>query len=115
MFSRRAKVFPLLIRITYKFDIYSFSLLLTAPGLDRVDRYGSFPPVKVFSPPFSSYFLFYSFLLFSLTGGSPKYKRACFTARPFFFILLIMTCRGDSRIARRREAAEKSIPPVGSV
>ena len=85
MFSRQAKVFLQPIRGTYKFDTYSFSLLLTAPGLDRVDRYGSFPPVKVFSPPFSSYFL-YSFLLFSLTGGSPKYKRACFTARPFFFL-----------------------------
>ena len=58
MFFGSAKVFTLLIRGTYKFDTYSFSLLLTAPGLDRVDRYGSFPPVKVFSPPFSSYFLF---------------------------------------------------------
>ena len=31
-----AKVFPLLIRSTYKFDTYTFSLTLTAPGLDRV-------------------------------------------------------------------------------
>ena len=31
-----AKVFLLLIRSTYKFDTYTFSLRLTAPGRDRV-------------------------------------------------------------------------------
>ena len=31
-----AKVFPLLIRSTYNFTTYTFSLTLTAPGLDRV-------------------------------------------------------------------------------
>jgi hypothetical protein len=36
MFSGPAKVFLLLIRSTYKFDTYTFSLTLTAPGLDRV-------------------------------------------------------------------------------
>ena len=68
MFSGPVKVFPLLIRSTYKFDTYTFSLTLTAPGLDRVGQVWKIPPVKVFSPPFSSYFL-YSFLLFSFDRG----------------------------------------------
>ena len=36
MFSGPVKVFPLLIRSTYNFTTYTFSLTLTAPVLDRV-------------------------------------------------------------------------------
>ena len=52
MFSAAAKVFLSLIRSTYNFTTYTFSLTLTAPGLDRVGQVWKIPPVKVFSPPF---------------------------------------------------------------
>ena len=52
-----------------EFDTYTFSLSLTAPGFDRVGRYGRFPPVMVFSPPSSLLPLPDSFFAFSHDRG----------------------------------------------
>lgn len=52
MFFGPAKVFLQPIRGAYNFTTYTFSLTLTAPGLDRVGQVWKIPPVKVFSPPF---------------------------------------------------------------
>ena len=68
MFSALRKSSSQPIRGAYNFTTYTFSLTLTAPGFDRVGQVWKIPPVKVFSPPFSSYFL-YSFLLFPFNRG----------------------------------------------
>ena len=52
MFSALRKSSSQPIRGAYNFTTYSFSLTLTAPGLDRVGQVWKIPPVKVFSPPF---------------------------------------------------------------
>ena len=46
---RFVKVFLQPIRGTFQFDTYAFSLSLTAPGFDRVGRYGRFPRSSFFS------------------------------------------------------------------
>ena len=66
-----AKVFLQLIRSAYKFDTYTFSLLLTAPGFDRVSEARKILPARFFLLPLFS--LFFQLLpAFSLAGGSPK-------------------------------------------
>ena len=65
-----------------EFDTYTFSLSLTAPGFDRVGRYGRFPPVMVFSPPSSLLPLPDSFFAFSHDRGIPPPPVCACSAAP---------------------------------
>lgn len=48
MFRSLQKSSSLLTRSDHNFTTYTFSLTLTAPGLDRVGQVWKIPPVKVF-------------------------------------------------------------------